>query len=172
MKIHLFQQLLALNEEFGRVVHGLERMEQEPTYQKELIRWATAHAESAHVEENRQFFDEFDANVENDVIEAYKFLRDHRITVTDLDDIFLEIKQRAEARKAKGLPPRVVILHDRDYQGERRYEKYQAEKKEYAANRRRKKTKKRAAKLANPPQRPTADSQPDAKPTHEEGNHR
>ena len=25
MKIHLFQELLALNEEFGHVIHGLER---------------------------------------------------------------------------------------------------------------------------------------------------
>ena len=28
MKIRLFQKLLALNEEFGHVIHGLERMEQ------------------------------------------------------------------------------------------------------------------------------------------------
>ena len=43
MKIHLFQELLALNEEFGHVIHGLERMEKEPTYKKEMIRWAKAH---------------------------------------------------------------------------------------------------------------------------------
>jgi hypothetical protein len=30
MKIKLFQELLASNEEFGHVIHGLERMEQEP----------------------------------------------------------------------------------------------------------------------------------------------
>jgi hypothetical protein len=34
--------------------------------------------ESAQVEANRQFFDEFDAIVENDAIGAYKFLRDHK----------------------------------------------------------------------------------------------
>ncbi len=172
MKIHLFQELLALNEEFGHVIHGLERMEQEPTYKKEMIRWTKAHVESAQVEANRQFFDEFDAIVENDAIAVYKFLRDHKKRITDPDDIHLEIKQREEARKVKGLPPRVVILPDWDYNDEKRFEEEQAGKKKLAANRRRKKTKKRAPKLANPPQRSIADSRPNATPTHEEGNHR
>ncbi len=160
MNIHHLQELPALNEEFGHVIRGLERMEQEPTYTKEMIRWAKAHLESAQVEANRQFFDEFDAVVGNNALEAYKFLREHRKRVSDPD----EIKQREEARKAKELPPRVVILPDWDYNDEKRYEKEQAEKRKQAANRRRKKTKKRAPKLANPPQQSTADSQPDATP--------
>ena len=172
MKIHLFQELLALNEEFGHVIHGLERMEQEPTYKKEMIRWAKAHVQSAQAEANRQFFDEFDTILENDAIGASKFLRDHNKRVTDPDDIYLEIKQREEARKAKGLPPRVVILPDWGFGDEKRYEEDQAEKKKHAANRRRKKAKKHALKLANPLQRSAADSQPEATPTHEEGNHR
>jgi hypothetical protein len=169
MKIDLFQELLALNEEFGHVIHGLERMEQEPTYKREMIRWAKAHVQSAQVEANREFFDEFDAIVENDAIGAYKFLRDHRKRVTDSDDIYLGIKQREETRKAKGLPPRVGILPDWD---EKRYEVERAEKKKHADTRRRKKTKKRAPKLAKLTQRSTADSQPNATPTQEEGNHR
>lgn len=148
-------------------------MEQEPTYKKEMIRWAKAHVESAQVEANRQFFDEFDAIVENDAIEAYKFLRDHRKRVTDPDDVYLEIKQREEARKAKGLPPRVVILPDWDYNDEKRYEEEQAEKKKkkHTANRRRRKAKKREPRLAKLSQRLTADSKPEATPTHEEGTH-
>jgi hypothetical protein len=47
MKIRLFQELLALFEEFGHVIHGLEHMEKEPTYKKEMIRWAKADVESA-----------------------------------------------------------------------------------------------------------------------------
>jgi hypothetical protein len=171
MKIHLFQELLALNEEFGHVIHGLERMEKEPTYKKEMIRWAKAHVESAQVEANRQFFDEFDAIVENDAIEAYKFLRDHRRRVTDPDDVYLEIKQREAARKEKGLPPRVAILPDWHFGDEKRYEEEQAEKKKRSAKRRRKRTKKRAPKLAKLSQRSTADSHPEATPTHEKRNH-
>ena len=83
----------------------------------------------------------------------------------------LEIKEREEPRKANGLLPRVVILLDRNYNGEKRYEEEQAEKKKNAANRLRKKTKKRAPKLANPPQQSTRDSQPDATPTQGEGSH-
>jgi hypothetical protein len=171
MKIHLLQELFALNEEFGHVIHGLGRMEQEPTYKKEMIRWAKAHVQSAQVEANRQFFDEFDAIVENDAIEAYKFLRDHRKRVTDPDDVYLEIKQREETRKAKGLPPRVVILPDWEYNDEKRYEEEQDEKKKRAAKKRRKTTKKRTPKLAKPPQLPTANSKRDVTPTQEEGTH-
>jgi hypothetical protein len=87
MKIRLFQELLAFNEECGHVIHGVEHMEKEPTYKKEMNRWAKAHVESAQVEPNRQFFDEFDAVVENDAIGAYKFLRDHKKRITDPDDI-------------------------------------------------------------------------------------
>jgi hypothetical protein len=143
-------------------------MEQEPTYKKEMIRWAKAHVQSAQVEANRQFFDEFDAIVENDAIEAHKFLRDYKKRIADPDDVHLEIEQCEEARKASGLPQRVVILPDWDFGDEKRYEEEQAKKKKHAANRRRKKTKKRAPKLAIPPQQSTADSQPDATPKHEE----
>jgi len=169
MKLHLFQELLALNEEFDHVVHALECMEKVPTYRSEMIRWARAHVQSAQVEANRQFFDQFDAIVENDAIGAYKFLRDHKKRITDPDDIYLEIKHREEARKAKGLPPRIVILPDWDFNDEERYDKEQAEKRKRAANKRRKTTKKRTPKLAKPPQRTGGDSQTFVTPTREEG---
>jgi hypothetical protein len=133
MKLRLFQELLALNQEFGHVIRGLERMEKEPTYKKGMIRWAKAHVESAQVEANRQFFDQFDAIVEHDAIGAYKFLRDHKRRITDPDNIYLEIKQREEARKAKGLPPRAVILPDWVFGDEKRCEEEQAAKKKLAA---------------------------------------
>lgn len=169
MKLHLFQELLALNEEFDHVVHALERMEKVPTYRSEMIRWARAHVQSAQVEANRQFFDQFDAIVENDAIGAYKFLRAHKKRITDPDDIYLEIKHREEARKAKGLPPRIVILPDWDFNDEERYDKEQDEKRKRAASKRRKTTKKRTPKLAKPPQRPGGDSQTFATATREEG---
>src|SRR5258708_11433958 len=78
MKLHLFQELLALNEEFDHFIRALERMENVPTYRSEMIRWARAHVESAQVDANRQFFDEFDAIVENDALAAYKFLAEHK----------------------------------------------------------------------------------------------
>jgi hypothetical protein len=167
MKLHLFQELLILNQELDHVIRGLERVEKVPTYRSEMIRYAKAQVESAQVEANRQFFDEFEAIVENDAIGAYKFLREHKKRITDPDDIYLEIKHREQARKAKGLPPRLVILPDWDFNDEKRYEKEQAEKRKRAANKRRKTTKKRTPNLAKLPQRPTGNSQTDAMPTQE-----
>ncbi|HXN26027.1 MAG TPA: hypothetical protein VN902_02820 [Candidatus Acidoferrales bacterium] len=89
MKIHLFQELLALNEEFGHVMHGLERMEQEPAHKREMIRGAEALVGSAHADANRQFFEQFDAIVKNDALEGPKLLRDHRKRVTHPADVYL-----------------------------------------------------------------------------------
>jgi len=168
MKLHLFQELLALNEEFDHVICALERMEKVPTYRSEMIRWARAHVESAQVEANRQFFDEFDAIVENDALAAYKFLSEHKQRITDPDDIYLEIRHREEARKAKGLPPRLVILPDWDFNDEKRYEEEQAKKRKRTAKRPRKTTRKRTAKRANPSQPSTGDSRIEAAPTQGE----
>src|ERR1700730_12295450 len=86
MKLHLFQELLALNEEFDHVIRALERMEKVPTYRSEMIRWARAHVESAQVEANRQFIDEFDRIIENDILAAYKFLIQKKKRITDPDE--------------------------------------------------------------------------------------
>jgi hypothetical protein len=136
-----------------------------------MIRWAKAQGESAQVEVDRQFFDEFDAIVENDAIGAYNSLRDHKKRITDPNDIYLETKQREEARKAKGFPPRIAILPDWHFGDEKRYEEEQAEKKKRSAKRRRKKPKKRAPKRASPAEAAIADSQLNSAPTHEEGSH-
>lgn len=169
MKIHLFREMFALNEEFDHVIRGLGRMEKAPTYQKEMIRWARAHVESAQVEANRQFFDEFDAIVENDAIGAYKFLRDHKKRITDPDDIYLEIKNREEARKAKRLPPRLVILPDWDLNDEQRYDKAQSKKRKRAPNRHRKTTKKLPPKVTKAQLSSIANPRTVAKTPREEG---
>jgi hypothetical protein len=48
MKVHLFQELFSLSQEFDHVISSLVRTEREPTYMKELVRWAKTHIESAH----------------------------------------------------------------------------------------------------------------------------
>jgi hypothetical protein len=135
-----------------------------------MIRWAKAHVESTQVEANRQFFDEFDAIVENDAPEAYKFLRDHKKRVTDPDDVYLEIRNRDEARKAKGLPPRVVILPDWDFGDEKRYEEHQIKRRKRASTRRRARPKHRAPKLAKTSQPQTASPEFDTEQAREGGN--
>ena len=99
MKIHLFQELLALNEEFGHVMHGLERMEQEPAHKREMIRGAEALVGSAHADANRQFFEQFDAIVKNDALEAYKLMRDTERVTTPLMFICRSNSARQRAKR-------------------------------------------------------------------------
>jgi hypothetical protein len=170
MNTPLSQELLLLNQEFDHVIRRLKRMEQAPTYRKEIIRWARALVESAQVQANRQFFDEFDAIVANDAIGAYNFLRELKKRITDTDDIYLAIKQREAARKAKGLPARLVILPDWDFNDENRHEKEQAKKRKRAAIHRRMTTKNRKPTPARRGQRTTGNGQIGATPTHEGAN--
>ena len=136
MKLHLLQELLDLNQAFENVVRGLERMEKLTLFDKEELRYTRAEIESARAAANRDFFDKLGEIVEKDSTLACKFCRRHGQKTRDPFDLYLEIKEREEARRKKGLPPRVVLLPDWDKDDEERYDDEQAKKR--AANRRRK----------------------------------
>ncbi|MFZ3215077.1 MAG: hypothetical protein WA192_03365 [Candidatus Acidiferrales bacterium] len=110
MNLRLFQELMELNLAFEHVIHGLQRMEKVKLYHSDIIRYARADVESARVDANREFFDNFDEIVENDAVWAYKFQREYNKKIKDPDEIYLEIKDSEERRKKKGLPPRLVVL--------------------------------------------------------------
>ncbi|MGC2333572.1 MAG: hypothetical protein WA581_19130 [Candidatus Acidiferrales bacterium] len=136
MKLHVFQELLDLNQAFQKVVHGLDRMEKVGLFDREQLRYSRAEVESARVDANREFFDKFDEIVEKDAEWAYKFRREYDQKSKDPFDFYLEIKEREEVRRSKGLPPRVVLLPDWDKDDEQRYDEEQANKR--AAKRRKK----------------------------------
>lgn len=110
MKLHLMQQLLDLNQAFENVIFGLERMEKAALFDKDRVRYARAEVEGARVEANREFFDKFGEIVEKDADWSYKFRRDHDRQSKDPFDLYLEVQEREEKRKKKGLPPRAVLL--------------------------------------------------------------
>ena len=87
-----------------------------------IVRYARADVESARVEANREFFDQFDKIVEDDAVWAYKFQREYNKKIKDPDDIYLEIKDSEDRRKKKGLAPRLVILPGWDMSDEERHD--------------------------------------------------
>jgi hypothetical protein len=133
MKLDLFKELVDLNGAFEQVIRGLERMEKVRHFQRDLIRYARADVETARVDANREFFDNFEALVEDDASWAYRFQREYKQQNKDPDDVYFEIKDSEERRKKKGLPPRLVILPGWDMSDEERYDEEQAAKKKRAA---------------------------------------
>src|SRR6202451_1237632 len=125
MKLPLFQELVALTGAFEQVVRGLERMEKVDHFQRDLIRYARADVETARVDANREFFDNFEALVEDDASWAYRFQREYKQQNKDPDDVYFDIKDSEERRKKKGLPPRLVLLPGWDMYDEVRYEEEQ-----------------------------------------------
>src|SRR5882762_5340153 len=136
MKLGLFQQIVDLNQSFDQLIVGLERLESVPFFQRDLIQHARSDVEIARVYANREFFENFEAIVENDAKWAYKFQRDFSQKLKDPDDIYFEVRDSEERRKRKGLPPRVVILPNWDMSDEDRYDQQQSSKRKKAATKR------------------------------------
>jgi hypothetical protein len=162
MNLHLFQELMELNLAFEQVIQGLQRMEKVKLYHSDIVHYARADVESARVDANREFFDNFDENVENDAVWAYKFQRDYNRKIKDPDDIYLEIKDSEERRKKKGLPPRLVILPGWDMSDEERHDEKQAKKRKRGENKGQKTTKKRKSNHSKPSRGATDRPQTDA----------
>jgi len=127
MKVDLLRDLLDLNQAFGQVIHGLERMEKVRFLRAESIRYARAEVETARADTNREFFDHFAELVENDTLWAYKFRREYDRKTQDPFDFYLELQEREDQRKKKGLTPRAVLLPGWDQDDdERQHEKASA----------------------------------------------
>jgi len=126
MKLPLFQQMVELNRSLDQLAAGLQRLQEVPFFQRELIRHALSDVEIARVYANREFFDNFEKVVEDDARLAYRFQSKFSERVEDRDDIYLEVKSSEERRKRKGLPPRLVILPDWGMSDEDRYDEERA----------------------------------------------
>lgn len=135
MKLDLFRELADLNRAFEEVIRGLVRMEKVGHFQRDLIRYARADVETARVDANREFFDNFEALVEDDASWAYRFQREYKQKTKDPDDVYFDIKDSEERRKKKGLPPRIVILPNWEFNDEERYDEEQVERKKQVARR-------------------------------------
>jgi hypothetical protein len=134
MRLHLFQDLLDLNLAFDHVLRSLERMEKVKIFRTEMLRYARAEVESARVEANREFFENFSGIVESDARWAYRYRRDCDRRLKDPFDLYLEVKEREEVRRKKGLPPRVVLLPGWDKDDEQRYDEERDTTRKRAAN--------------------------------------
>jgi hypothetical protein len=137
MKLGLFQQIVELNHSFEELVAGLAKLESIPFFQRELIRHARSDVEIARVYANREFFDNFEAIVENDAKWAHRFQRRFDEKLKDRDDIYLEVRDSEARRKRKGLPPRVVILPNWDMSDEDRRDSERSSKQRNSRNNRR-----------------------------------
>ena len=149
MKLDLFRELADLNRAFEEVIRGLERMEKVGHFQRDLIRYARADVETARVDANREFFDNFELLVEDDASWAYRFQREYKQKTKDPDDIYFDIKDSEERRKKKGLPPRIVILPNWEFNDEERYDEEQVAEKKRAARKKAGATNRRRVSPAN-----------------------
>jgi hypothetical protein len=128
MKLQLLAEFFDLNQEFENVVRRLKRMEKVTLFNKEQLRYTRAEIETARVDANREFFDKFEEVVEKDAVWAYQFCQAYDQKNKDPFDLYLEVMEREEIRRKKGLPPRVRLLPDWDKDDEQRYDEEQTKK--------------------------------------------
>ena len=147
--MRIFQQLVEVNSSFERLMAGLKRLEEVPFFQRDLIQHARSEVEIARVHANREFFDNFEAIVENDAKWAYRFQRSFDEILKDPDDIYLEVRDSEERRKRKGLPPRVVVLPNWDMSDEDRHDQERSTRRKSANARRRRVNRKPSKKVGS-----------------------
>ena len=119
------------------VAESLQRLQDVPFFQHELICHALSDVELAPVYANREVFDNFGKIVEDDAKWAYRFQRDFDKKLKDRDDIYLEVKSSEERRKRKGPPPRIVILPGWDMSDEDRFDEDRARRRTKAGAKKR-----------------------------------
>jgi hypothetical protein len=139
MNLQLFQEVFELNQAFERIIAGLKRMEKVRFLQTGMARETRVDVLLAQIDFNRQFFDQFHRDYEKDEKWAADFQRACLAKRCDPEDDYIGVRQREEARKKKGLPPRVVFLPDWVMRDEQRYDETQAERRKRSAKKRRKK---------------------------------
>jgi hypothetical protein len=167
MRLRLFQNLLDLNQAFDHVILSLRRMEKVKLFRSEELRYARAEVECVRVEANREFFENFSGIVECDARWAYRYRRDYDRRLKDPFDLYLEVKEREEVRREKGLPPRVVLLPGWDKDDEQRYDEERGRKGKRTAAKHRKPARKRVPHSAKPArQAPTGVSPASEGKTH------
>jgi hypothetical protein len=150
MRLQLFQDLLDLNLAFDHVILGLQQMEKVKLFRSKELRYARAEVETARVEANRVFFDNFHGIVERDARWAYRYRRDYDQRLKDPFDLYLEVKEREEVRREKGLPPRAVLLPGWDKDDEQQRHAAPGRKRKRAADKHRKPAKKPVPHSAKP----------------------
>jgi hypothetical protein len=138
MNVQLLQEAVELNQAFERVIEGLKRMEKVSFLQAAMVREDRAEVVLAQIDFNRLFFGDLHMDYERDEKWAADFQRACLTKRCDPEDDYIGVRQREEARKKKGLPPRVVFLPDWDMRDEQRYDETQIERRKKAAKTRRK----------------------------------
>jgi len=133
MKMKLLRELYEFNQAFERVVEGLKRMEKTAYTLPGTVRAWRADVVSILVEINREFFDEFEAALNDDEEWACKALRKQKEQDGDREDIYVQVMDREATRKKKGLSPRVTFLPYWNSGDEERYDEAQSERRERAA---------------------------------------
>lgn len=151
MNVQLLQEVIELNQAFERVIEGLKRMEKVSFLKAAMVREDRAEVVLAQIDFNRLFFGDFHKDYERDEKWAADFQRACLAKRCDPEDDYIGVRQREEARKKKGLPPRVVFLPDWDMRDEQRYDETQIERRKKAAEKRRKKVLKPKPKRSQRP---------------------
>jgi hypothetical protein len=139
MNLQLLQGVIEMNQAFERVIHGLRRMEKVSFLQAAMVREDRAEVVLAQIDLNRLFFQDFYKDYERDEKWAADLPRACLAKRSDPEDDHIGVRQREEARKKKGLPPRVVFLPDWDMRDEQCYDETQTERRKKAAKKRHKK---------------------------------
>jgi hypothetical protein len=132
-KLQIYESLFLLNEGVDHLIALLRDMENLPFAEKESLRCAVVELEEVRCDVNADFTEKLADSERLDEGRFWKQRRDFEKKWRDPDDVYIEVQQREEERKKRGLPPRLGVLpHSAVAEQEHELEVEQARKKSAA----------------------------------------
>jgi len=104
-----------LNEGMDHLIALLREMQKLPLADKESVQCAVVEIEEVRCDMNADFTEKLADSERFDEGHFWKQRREFEKKWRDPDDVYIEVGRREEDRKKQGLPPRLGVLHIRQW---------------------------------------------------------
>ena len=109
-KLRIYESLFLLNEGMDHVITLLREIEKFPFADKQSVQCAIVEIEEVRCDMNADFTEKLADRERFDEGRFWKQRREFEKKWRDPDDVYIDVQQREEERKKRGLPPRVGVL--------------------------------------------------------------
>ncbi len=110
MKLHMYEYLHLLNQNFQHTLRILQRLEKCPGLRRDFLRAFQVMIEEIRAQTNFELTDRIHQHEERDWYRFGKLRRRWEKQFEDPDDVYIEVQEREEERRRQGTAARLGIL--------------------------------------------------------------
>ena len=110
MKLRVYEYLYLLNQNLQQALRVLQRLEKCPGLRRPFLRSFQVEIEDLRAQANHELTQSLCEREERDWYRFGRKRREWEKQFEDPDDVYIEVEEREEERRRRGLPPRIGIL--------------------------------------------------------------